>query len=94
MSDILCKHGWSRRFCEPCSTAAFIASFKGPGDGGMLAMQQELSALTAENERLRAALLNIENFCEAGLNSPEARHWEAALNDILGITRAALEEKT
>ena len=56
MSDILCKHGWSRRFCEPCSTAAFIASFKRPGDGGMLAMQQELSALRAEVERLRAAL--------------------------------------
>ena len=37
MSDVVCKHGWSRRFCEQCSQAHIIASLKGPGDKGMLA---------------------------------------------------------
>lgn len=37
MSDDICKHGWSRRFCEQCSQARIIASLKGPGDKGMLA---------------------------------------------------------
>lgn len=77
MSDVLCKHGWSRRFCEPCSAAAFIASVKGPGDGGMLAIQQELTALRAENERLRAELDKRDplDAMERGMTPVEAAVW-------------------
>lgn len=41
MDDVVCKHGWSRRFCEPCSSAHIIAQLKGPRDMGMLAMKPE-----------------------------------------------------
>ena len=41
MDDVVCKHGQSRRFCEPCSSAHFIAQLKGPRDMGMLAIKPE-----------------------------------------------------
>ena len=41
MDDVVCKHGWSRRFCEPCSSAHIIAQLKGPRDMGMLAIKPE-----------------------------------------------------
>lgn len=41
MDDVVCKHGWSRRFCEPCSSAHIIAQLKGPRDMGMLATKPE-----------------------------------------------------
>ena len=41
MDDVVCKHGWSRRFCEPCSSAHIIAQLKGPRHMGMLAMKPE-----------------------------------------------------
>ena len=39
MDEVVCKHGWSRRFCEPCSSANLIAQLKGPRDMGMLAIK-------------------------------------------------------
>lgn len=41
MNDVVCKHGWSRRFCEPCSSAHIISQLKGPRDMGMLAIKPE-----------------------------------------------------
>jgi len=41
MDDVVCKHGQSRRFCEPCSSAHLIAQLKGPRDMGMLAIKPE-----------------------------------------------------
>lgn len=41
MDEVVCKHGWSRRFCEPCSSANLIAQLKGPRDMGMLAIKTE-----------------------------------------------------
>lgn len=41
MNDVVCKHGWSRSFCEPCSSAHIISQLKGPRDMGMLAIKPE-----------------------------------------------------
>lgn len=54
-------------------------------------------ALTADNDRLKGvcdelvAALNVaDEQAQAGLNSGDPKHWEAALDDILGTVRAAL----
>lgn len=41
MDDVVCKHGWSRRFCEPCSSAHIISQLKGPRGMSMLAIKPE-----------------------------------------------------
>lgn len=41
MSDFLCSHGWSIRYCFPCFTAHLIAQLKGPRDMGMLAIKPD-----------------------------------------------------
>ena len=41
MDDVVCKHGWSRRFCEPCSSAHIISQLKGPRHMGMLAIKPD-----------------------------------------------------
>ena len=38
------------------------------------------------------ALQDIESYTELGLNSDEPKHWEASLQDILGIVRDALAQ--
>lgn len=43
-------------------------------------------------ERLAAALRNVDEFCQCGLNSADPKHWDAALNDVLGVAREALAE--
>ena len=46
-------------------------------------------ALREENEQLRAALHDVDELCQQGLNSPEPVHWEATLQDIMELVRAA-----
>lgn len=36
------------------------------------------------------ALHDIDEFCQQGLNSPHAEHWEAALHDIMELVRATI----
>ena len=35
-------------------------------------------------------LEDIDEFCQQGLNSPEPAHWEAALQDIMGLARETI----
>lgn len=39
---------------------------------------------------LAAALLNVDEACQEGLNSDDPAHWQAALQDVLRIARDAL----
>ena len=38
------------------------------------------------------ALHDIDEFCQQGLNSPHAEHWEAALHDIMELVRAVIAQ--
>ena len=38
------------------------------------------------------ALHNADEFCQQGLNSAEPTHWEAALQDIMDLVRAAINK--
>lgn len=42
--------------------------------------------------KLAAALRTVDEFCQAGLNSGEPAHMEAALVDAMGITREVIAE--
>jgi len=50
--------------------------------------------LMAAAPDLLAALRGVDEFCQQGLNSPRAEHWEAALDDIMGLVRAAITKTT
>jgi hypothetical protein len=39
---------------------------------------------------LLQALHDADEFCQQGLNSAEPQHWEAALQDIMELVRAAI----
>lgn len=39
---------------------------------------------------LLAALHGVDEACQQGLNSPEPVHWEASLQDIMDLVRAAI----
>lgn len=47
-------------------------------------------ALFEEAPAMVAALRDCDEACQAGLNSAEPKHWEAALSDILDIIRPIL----
>ena len=44
----------------------------------------------AAHDELVAALSEVDEHCQAGLNSSDPAHWEAALQDIMNAARAAL----
>lgn len=44
----------------------------------------------ATAERLISALQGIDEMCQAGLNSSDPKHWEAALQDVMRDAREAL----
>lgn len=46
--------------------------------------------LIAAAPDLLAALHDADELCQQGLNSPEPVHWEAALQDIMELVRAAI----
>ena len=48
--------------------------------------------LIAAAPAMYEALQDIESYTELGLNSDEPKHWEASLQDILGIVRDALAQ--
>ena len=50
------------------------------------------AALIAAAPAMYEALQDIESYTELGLNSDEPKHWEASLQDILGIVRDALAQ--
>ena len=55
--------------------------------------EQEANAhLIAAAPAMYEALQDIESYTELGLNSDEPKHWEASLQDILGIVRDALAQ--
>ena len=45
-------------------------------------------------KRLKALLLEIEEATKLGLGSETPKHWEAALDDILGLIRKAKMEQS
>ena len=50
------------------------------------------ATLIAAAPAMYEALQDIESYTELGLNSDEPKHWEASLQDILGIVRDALAQ--
>lgn len=46
--------------------------------------------LIAAAPDLLSALHGVDEFCQQGLNSPYAEHWEAALHDIMELVRASI----
>lgn len=54
--------------------------------------QKEQARRAACFDSLVAALGGVDELCQAGLNSPEPKHWEAALQDIMESVREALNE--
>jgi hypothetical protein len=67
-----------------CDAAAYELT------GSRVPMETLARKLETDRAALIAALELAENFCEMGLNSAESKHWEAALDDILGAVRATL----
>ena len=53
---------------------------------------RENAHLIAAAPAMYEALQDIESYTELGLNSDEPKHWEASLQDILGIVRDALAQ--
>jgi hypothetical protein len=92
MSDDICKHGWSRRFCEQCSQARIIASLKGPGDKGMLANPPDdlVERVGRELARTGYAFAGIDltdpYTADADYWNSQARAAIAALNAWPGVT--------
>jgi hypothetical protein len=56
-------------------------------DGDILANAH----LIAAAPDLLQALRDADEFCQQGLNSAEPQHWEAALQDIMGLVRNAID---
>ena len=52
---------------------------------------QEIDAQARVIRELRAALTDIDETCQQGLNSPTAKHWEAALIDCMKLSSQALK---
>ena len=50
--------------------------------------------LIAAAPDLLQALHDADEFCQQGLNSAEPPHWEAALQDIMGLVRNAITKAT
>lgn len=48
--------------------------------------------MNSNTKKLAAALRNVDEFCQAGLNSEDPEHREAALGDILDSVREALAD--
>jgi len=47
-------------------------------------------AMEQDYKDMLAALHDADEFCQQGLNSPYAEHWEAALHDIMELVRNAI----
>lgn len=41
-----------------------------------------------DKQYIRDLLFEIDEHCQAGLNSSDPKHWEAALKDIMAFVRA------
>lgn len=53
------------------------------------AKKTDLNLIAAAPDLLQA-LHDADEFCQQGLNSAEPQHWEAALQDIMELVRAAI----
>lgn len=75
-----------------------------PGDGSPAGRCPECDTLAYINTpetrckdaapAMLAALNDTDEYCQAGLNSADPAHWEAALRDIMALARAAIAAAT
>lgn len=91
-------HEWTggngRRFAiETADHRHGIASIAPNENASTLLTMEEHQAnarLIAAAPSMLDALDSIDEACQQGLNSAEPIHWEAALQDIMGLARAAI----